>query len=312
MKPSFCFLLYCAIVHATTTAGSPDNADGTLETTSTTEKSGNSLEMVLGKLEYIDRKLSQLQSELHQYRDQMVIIQAAHENTFVSVQESINSLADQLYPPFTSCKDVPSKMSGIYHISPNNETEPFKVFCEQMKYGGGWIVIQHRFDGSVDFNQNWAEYRDGFGNLDNEFWLGLEKVHQITTTRAHEIIFEIKDFKGNYGYARYDAFKIGSESNQYSLQILGKYSGTAGDSMGSSESSGSSKGMKFSTKDRDNDLNSGQCAHHWESAWWFRNCAWADLNGLYKNVDDWKSINWYHFKNDKRGMSFTRIMIREM
>jgi len=31
--------------------------------------------------------------------------------------------------------------------------------------------------GSVSFNQNWAAYRDGFGN--DNYWLGLEKVYRL-------------------------------------------------------------------------------------------------------------------------------------
>uniref|UniRef100_A0A182F402 Fibrinogen C-terminal domain-containing protein n=1 Tax=Anopheles albimanus TaxID=7167 RepID=A0A182F402_ANOAL len=94
------------------------------------------------------------------------------------------------------------------------------------KLGGGWIVVQHRFNGSVDFYRNWDRYRDGFGDLESEFWLGLEKMHQITKSRNYELVVEIKDFSGKYGYARYDGFQIGSESEEYRLKNLGSYSGT--------------------------------------------------------------------------------------
>ncbi|XP_035795006.1 angiopoietin-related protein 4-like [Anopheles albimanus] len=91
------------------------------------------------------------------------------------------------------------KVSGVYLIGVHYASPPFKVYCEQVKFGGGWIVIQHRFNGSVDFNSNWNEYRDGFGSFDSEFWLGLEHIHQLTTARNHEVIIEMRDFEGNYG-----------------------------------------------------------------------------------------------------------------
>lgn len=77
-----------------------------------------------------------------------------------------------------SCEDEQTKQSGLYSLSVENSTA-FQVYCEQRLQGGGWIVIQNRFDGSVDFYRNWVDYKDGFGNLSGEFWLGLEKIHLV-------------------------------------------------------------------------------------------------------------------------------------
>ncbi|XP_035774185.1 fibrinogen-like protein A [Anopheles albimanus] len=208
--------------------------------------------------------------------------------------------------PYSSCKDVRSNVSGTYLIRVNSETEPFAVYCEQQQFDGGWLVIQHRFDGSLNFNRNWTEYKNGFGDIKKEFWIGLERLHQLTTasTGQWELAVELKDFAGKYKYARYSEFKIGGESEKYRLKTLGKYSGTAGDSMATH------KWMKFSTTDQDNDESTQHCAEKWESAWWHNGCYHANLNGRYLNSNDGKSMNWYHFQNDHQGLSYSRMMIR--
>jgi len=61
------------------------------------------------------------------------------------------------------------------------------VYCDTHSQGGGWLVIQRRIDGSVDFNRNWTESEDGFGTLPvddkdttGEFWIGLYSLHCLT------------------------------------------------------------------------------------------------------------------------------------
>ncbi|XP_050093990.1 microfibril-associated glycoprotein 4-like [Anopheles aquasalis] len=209
---------------------------------------------------------------------------------------------------FSSCKNVKSNVSGAYSIGLNNVgvSVPFRVYCEQNAFGGGWIVLQHRYDGSLDFYRGWNEFRDGFGDVGKEFWLGLEKIHQITKVRKHELIVELKDFSGNYAYARYDTFEIGSEDEDYALKDLGTYNGTAGESMSYN------KQQKFSTKDRDNDrISSEQCAQEHEGAWWHYRCTFVNLHGRYMNTDNPKSMSWDDFKG-RHGLSYSRMMIREV
>ena len=62
---------------------------------------------------------------------------------------------------------------GVYQIAiPNSGLDPFDVWCDFFD-DHGWTVIQKRFDGSVDFYKNWNNYKNGFGDVDGEHWLGI-------------------------------------------------------------------------------------------------------------------------------------------
>ncbi|EDO45477.1 predicted protein, partial [Nematostella vectensis] len=98
------------------------------------------------------------------------------------------------------------------------------VFCDQETSGGGWTVFQKRQDGSVDFYRNWTEYKHGFGDLQGEFWLGLEKIHRLTSVISNELRVDMEAEAGETAYAQYNIFSIASESKEYELHVYG-YSG---------------------------------------------------------------------------------------
>ena len=114
------------------------------------------------------------------------------------------------------------KLSGVYTIDPDG-SGVFDVFCDQKTAGGGWTVFQKRLDGSVDFYRGWSDYKRGFGNLNGEFWLGLDKIHRLTETR-NKLRVDLEDTTGKTVYAEYDMFAVTSERTKYQLS-LGTYSG---------------------------------------------------------------------------------------
>ena len=97
------------------------------------------------------------------------------------------------------------------------------MFCDQTTAGGGWTVFQKRLDGSVDFYRGWDDYKRGFGNLNGEFWLGLDKIHRLTKERSR-LRVDLEDINGNTAYADYSFFGVSSERSKYRLS-LGTYSG---------------------------------------------------------------------------------------
>jgi len=157
---------------------------------------------------------------------------------------------------------------GIYKITVggNNIARTaitFEASCKRC----GWMIFQRRSDGSENFNRGWKHYKAGFGNIKRDFFIGLEKLHLITKAHRCQVLIELRDKKGNRRYAHYDQIEIGSEKESYMLKVVGKYSGTAGDSLKYHENA------KFSTFDRDNDSHTENCAKHHHGGWWFKKCA---------------------------------------
>ena len=121
------------------------------------------------------------------------------------------------------------KSNGVYQIIPDGG-KPMQVLCDMITDNGGWTVFQRRLDGSVDFQLDWEFYKNGFGDLSGEFWLGNSNLHRLTANADVLLRIDLEDFDGNIAYAEYSTFKVADEVDNYRI-LLGGYNGTAGDSM---------------------------------------------------------------------------------
>ena len=178
----------------------------------------------------------------------------------------------------------------------------FQVYCDQYTDGGGWTVFQRRQDGSVDFFRDWAYYKNGFGSLTGEFWLGNDHIYRLlTTSKQYELRIDLGDFEGNFRYAKYSTFRIGPESEGYKLEV-GGYSGNAGDSLWFHN------GKTFNTKDHDNE---NTCSQSLKGGWWYGYCHHANLNGLYNSTSTTVGVNWKHWKGYHYSLRFVEMKFRE-
>ncbi|CAL4183142.1 unnamed protein product, partial [Meganyctiphanes norvegica] len=167
--------------------------------------------------------------------------------------------------------------SGIDIIYPYLEhpDDPVLVLCDQETDGGGWTVIQNRYDGSEDFYRSWDEYVTGFGNPNEEHYLGNDVISQLTGQKVNELRVEIENWDNKSTYAHYQMFWVQLGYN-YMLQVA-LYDGTAGNGFSVND-----YGQFFSTFDHDMDPSSQNCAEDYHGGWWYgAYCGFSNLNGRY-------------------------------
>ncbi|XP_029618059.1 fibrinogen C domain-containing protein 1-B isoform X2 [Salmo trutta] len=152
------------------------------------------------------------------------------------------------------CSDIftsGQREDGIYSVFPTHYPAGFQVFCDMTTDGGGWTVIQRREDGTVNFFRAWDAYRNGFGKITGEHWLGDSMLKH--------------------------------------------------------------NGMKFTTKDQDNDHSENNCASFYHGAWWYRNCHTSNLNGQYlrgPHTSYADGIEWSSWTGWQYSLKFAEMKIR--
>ena len=193
--------------------------------------------------------------------------------------------------PIASCCDLSSKYlftfgrntkvpSGTYLIKNfcGNNSVMAIAYCDNCN-GGGWLVVQRRQDGTVDFNRGWGDYEDGFGKLTGEFWYGLRTLHCLTGQGGWEMRMDIKLANGTNIFLQYEQFKVASAKDKHKLTV-GGFQGTTTDPMAAHNE------MYFTTRDSDNDPWPGNCAS-WSGpggGWWYQRCAYIQPNRQYKGT----------------------------
>uniref|UniRef100_A0A8C9ANK0 Tenascin-R n=1 Tax=Prolemur simus TaxID=1328070 RepID=A0A8C9ANK0_PROSS len=243
---------------------------------------------------------------LSENTDYTVLLQAAQDALWSSITTTAFTTGGRVFSHPQDCAQHlmnGDTLSGVYTIFLNGElSQKLQVYCDMTTDGGGWIVFQRRQNGQTDFFRKWADYRVGFGNLEDEFWLGLDNIHRITSQGRYELRVDMRDGQEAV-FAYYDKFSVEDGRSLYKLRI-GVYNGTAGDSLSYHQ------GRPFSTEDRDNDVAVTNCAMSYKGAWWYKNCHRTNLNGKYGESRHSQGINWYHWKGHEFSIPFVEMKMR--
>ncbi|XP_039362412.1 tenascin isoform X2 [Mauremys reevesii] len=245
-------------------------------------------------------------SELNPSTQYTVKLQALNRALKSKIIQTIFTTIGLLYPYPRDCSQAllnGESASGLYTIYMNgNKSQPMEVYCDMISDGGGWIVFLRRHNGKEDFYRNWRTYAAGFGDPTDEFWIGLENLHKITSQGQYELRVDLRD-KGETAYALYDRFSVGDSKTRYRLKVDG-YSGTAGDSMLYHN------GRSFSTFDKDNDAAITNCALSYKGAFWYKNCHRVNLMGRYGDNSHSQGVNWFHWKGHEYSIQFAEMKLR--
>ncbi|XP_067327983.1 tenascin isoform X2 [Anolis sagrei] len=245
-------------------------------------------------------------SDLSPSTQYTVKLQALNLNLRSKTIQTVFTTTGLLYPYPRDCSQAllnGETTSGLYTVYLNgDQSQPVEVYCDMTSDGGGWIVFLRRQNGAEDFYRNWRTYEAGFGDPKGEFWLGLDKLHKITSAAQYELRVDLRDH-GETAYALYEKFTVGDARTRYRLKVDG-YSGTAGDSMTYHN------GRSFSTFDKDNDSAITNCALSYKGAFWYKNCHRVNLMGRYGDNSHSQGVNWFHWKGHEYSIQFAEMKLR--
>ncbi|CAC5425671.1 unnamed protein product [Mytilus coruscus] len=156
-------------------------------------------------------------------------------------------------------------------------------------------VLQRRIDRTTSFDKNWIDYKEGFGDLQKEYWLGNKYLNILTSKDKYELRVDLSERNNKKTYPLFKTFIVGDENSKYKLTI-GDYSGNAGNYMAHNN------GRAFSTNDRENDDNNIHCAVRY-GAWWHGAYSNSWLNGK-----DNKNYYWAGYKYNTTKMMLGKIL----
>ncbi|XP_052817955.1 techylectin-like protein [Mya arenaria] len=206
------------------------------------------------------------------------------------------------------CLDVLGEgkiVSDLYPVYPDGtETNGFDVRCDMDTGAGGWTLIQRRVS-DTDFYKSWNEYKEGFGDLHTNFWLGNDNIVALCRSVSCELRIDMQ-IGDSRRYAEYGYFAMEDEDRNYKLHVS-EYTGTAGNAFASRQNN-----QNFSTYDRDNDAYSGNCAQLYHGAWWYDACHVSNLNGDYGNTAYAKGLTWNPWTGYYASLSMTEMKVRRV
>ncbi|CAB4017887.1 Hypothetical predicted protein, partial [Paramuricea clavata] len=184
---------------------------------------GKAVEQIKPRFEQLEKKVTnEHKTDFEQLKKSL----AELKSQLGSVNKSLNVMKPKVLGE--SCATLyksGKRYDGVYTVNYPHDLGSFQVRCDMQTDGGGWTVFQRRQDASVNFYRGWQDYKSGFGDLNGNFWLGLDEIHRLTKSGQNVLRVDLMDWTNETAYAKYGSFSVASESNGYRLD-LGSFSET--------------------------------------------------------------------------------------
>ena len=201
--------------------------------------------------------------------------------------------------------------TGVYEVQWAGRMTK-RVRCNMDLEGGGWTVFHRRFlPFTQDFAKEWSDFKTGFGDVSDQFWLGNDFLHEMTTTatsQKHYVMVYGKKEDGTEAISKYGSFYIENDENFYRMNfnntlLSGIHSLKDNSKIDNRKDN---NGMAFSTKDKDNDLiEDKSCVNYYETgAFWLNKCSNIYTSSTVK-------LRWAQFNSDNP-LAELSVMVKRM
>ncbi|XP_059168846.1 fibrinogen-like protein A [Physella acuta] len=278
----------------------------------TVQENQNKLQAIPSKFEYLTEslqdnhnKLETIEGTVQDNQNRLLAIPNKLQTLQETVQDNKKLLhvLEMLIPiPIETCKiNMDRPLFRKYYRIHGEKL----ALCDTETDGGGWVVIQRRIKGDVLFHRTWEEYKQGFGSVEGDFWIGNEKISSLTMMGYNELRFDMK-YKGESYYMIYSNVKVGNEADLYRIKFTYKTGNTTDNFI-------DHNGMAFSTFDKDNDGYAGNCAKDYKSGWWFFDgCLQVNMNGVFASNVIGEGINWKSITEYNDSLEYVEMKLRRL
>ena len=161
----------------------------------------------------------------------------------------------------------------------------------------GYQLIQQNVDG-VGFNRTWIEYKNGFGNVSGDFWIGNDALNNMTRNNTCRLKVDLQSKSTlQWFVAYYQYFMVDSAALFYKLHVSNYTGGNATDSLAGGFFYGGSSGYMFSTYDQNHNTFNLNCAAIYGGGWWYSSCGYAIMNAAYQ-INSGYAFSWHTLPSD--------------